>query len=512
LTFRTRPLLLRLLRLSRPPNQLFRSTALAIVLLIAGQPAAQQTATALVIMSRESRRAVPITVSGGQEMVALDDLATVFQLAVREERDALTVSYKGRTIVLTPSQAIASVGGRLIALPAPPVKVSNRWLVALDFISRALLPVYDVRLELRRPSRLLIVGDLRVPRVTIRPEQIGASSRVTIESTPPTQMTVAQDGTQRLTVKFDADAIDAALPSEPAVGLLLGFRSVDATTIAVDLGARFASYRSSTQVVDVATRLVLDVLPATDPAPVTTQVDPPPEFPPLPPGQPVFRTIAIDAGHGGDDVGARGAAGTTEKDVTLAIARRLKNTVESRLGLRVIMTRDDDRAVPVTDRTAVANNSKANLLVSLHASASFRSNVAGASVYVAAFPEAAVGETRPPPERLPAVGGGYRDIELIPWNLAQIRHRQQSDLFARLLIERLQNHVPLGPRPLEHAPLRVLESANMPAVLVETAYLTNPGQEKQLASEGFQQALVEAIVDTVVRFRTGGAGSDVEGR
>jgi hypothetical protein len=278
LTFRTRPLLLRLPRLSHPPAQFFRSTAFAIALLIAGQPAAQQTATALVIMARDSRRTVPITVSGGQEMVALDDLAAVFQLAVREERDALTVSYKGRTIVLTPSQAIASVGGRLIALPAHPVKVSNRWLVPLDFISRALLPVYDARLELRRPSRLLIVGDLRVPRVTIRPEQIGASSRVTIESTPPTQMTVAQDGTQRLTVKFDADAIDAALPSEPAMGLLLGFRTVDATTIAVDLGARFASYRSSTQVVDVSTRLVLDVLPASDPAPVTTQPNRRPSF------------------------------------------------------------------------------------------------------------------------------------------------------------------------------------------------------------------------------------------
>lgn len=489
--------------------------ALVLVLLIAGHLAGQNTAPALVIMTRELRRAIPITVSSGQEMVALDDLASMFQLTVREERDALTVSYKGRTVVLTPSQAIASVSGRLIALPAPPARVSNRWLVPLDFISRALLPIYDVRLELRRPSRLLIVGDLRVPRVTVRPEQIGPSTRVTIESTPPTSTSVAQDGNQRLTVKFDADAIDAALPSDAAAGLVQSYRNLDATSIAIDVSARFASYRSSSQVVDASTRLVLDLLPATEAAPATALAEPAPpapDFPALPSGQTAFRTIAIDAGHGGDDVGARGVGGTTEKDVTLAIAQRLRNAVETRLGLRVVMTRDDDRAIPITNRTAVANSNKANLLVSVHASASFRTTAAGASVYVAAFDEAAINETRRQPERLPAVGGGYRDIELIPWNLAQIRHREQSDLFARLLLERFQGQVPLGPRPLEHAPLRVLESANMPAVLVETGYLTNPDQEKQIASVDFQHRLVEALVDTIVRFRSGGSGADVEGR
>ena len=495
-----------------PPRLLPRFSPIVLVLLLSGHVTGQNTTTALVVMARDARRAIPITMSGAQEMVALDDLASMFQLVVREEREALTVSYKGRTIVLTPSQAIASVTGRLIALPAPPTRISNRWFVPLDFISRALLPVYDARLELRRPSRLLIVGDLRVPRVTVRPEQIGASTRVTIESTPPAVTTVAQEGNQRLTVKFDADAIDAALPSEPPAGLVQGYRGVDATSIAIDLGPRFASYRASTQVVDASTRLVLDLLPTAEPAPATTRAEPSPaELPAAAAAQTGFRTIAIDAGHGGDDVGAKGAAGTTEKDVTLAMARRLRNAVETRLGLRVIMTRDDDRGVPIADRTAVANNNKANLLVSLHANASFRSSVSGATVYVAAFDEATVDETRPRPERLPAFGGGFRDIELIPWNLAQIRHQEQSDVFARMLVDRLRDQIPLAPRPLDRAPLRVLESANMPAVLVETGYLTNAEQETRLASEAFQQVLVEAIVDAIVSFR-GGPASEVEGR
>src|SRR5262245_41172562 len=132
---------------------------------------------------------------------------------------------------------MASVSGRLITLPAPPVRAGNRWMVPVDFISRALLPIYDQRLELRRPSRLLIVGDLRVPHITIRQEQIGTGARITIESTPRANTAVTQDATH-LAVKFEADVIDVALPTAQSPGLLQGYRALDNTTIAIDLGPR----------------------------------------------------------------------------------------------------------------------------------------------------------------------------------------------------------------------------------------------------------------------------------
>jgi N-acetylmuramoyl-L-alanine amidase len=467
----------------------------------------QNAAASLLVLSRDGRRALPLSVSGSQEMVGLDDLAAMFQLTVREDRDALTVSYKGRTVVLTPDQSMASVSGRLITLPAPPAKVGGRWIVPIDFISRALLPIYDQRLELRRPSRLLIVGDLRVPHLTLRQEQIGTGARITVESTPRATTTIAQDANQRLTVKFDADVIDVALPAPQAPGLIQGYRALDNTTIAIELGPRFASFRASTQVADASARTVIDLVSNqtdTTPAPTTTQTEPPPsELPAIVPPTPAFRTLVLDAGHGGDDLGAKGAAGTTEKDVTLAVARRLKGTIEARLGLRVLMTRDDDRAVPVSDRTAIANNSKADLFISLHANASFRDAVSGAAVYVAAFDPEAVTSTHVASERLPALGGGMRDIELVPWNLAQIRHKDQSDAFANMVVDALKNVtvVPLAPKPVEHAPLRVLESANMPAVLVEVGYLSNAAQEKQIASADFQSAIVQGLVDAIVRYR-----------
>lgn len=500
---------------------LFQITSAAILLLlvsVAVRVAGQGAGATLTLISREGRRAIPIVTSNGQEMVSLDELSSIFQLSVREEGGAITVSHQGRTIVLTPDQSMASVAGRVISLPAPPVRVGNRWQVPLDFISRAIAPIHDTRIELRRPSHLLLVGDVRVPRVTVRQEQVGSAARITMDIAPRANATVSQDG-PRLTVRFDADGIDPTLPSGEIPGFIQGYRPVEMTAIAIELGARFSAYRNSTQVLDTSTRLVIDLLPAlpdipapapsTAPAPTTTELETPSsELPTFGTGSGWLRTVAIDAGHGGDETGVTGPGGQTEKAITLAIARRLKATIEARLGLRVIMTRDDDRAIAVTDRTALANNNKADLLVSLHANASFRPTVSGATIYVAAFDEAAVASEQFVPERLPAFGGGFRDLELVPWNLAQIRYKDQSEALAVLLTEQFKGRVPLAASGIGHAPLRVLESANMPAVLIEIGYLTNADQEKQLSTPEFQGAVAQGIVDAIVKFREVGSQSE----
>ena len=141
----------------------------------------------------------------------------------------------------------------------------------------------------------------------------------------------------------------------------------------------------------------------------------------------------IDAGHGGDEHGARGPQGTLEKDVTLGVARRLKAAIESRLGARVILTRDADQTVGLDERAAVANNNKADLFISLHANASVRGSAAGAEVfylslgdYGAQAQRVAQGES----EALPVFGGGTRDIEVILWEMAQARHIEQSAALA----------------------------------------------------------------------------------
>ena len=474
---------------------------------LASQGAAQPSP--LTLLAKEGRRAIPVSLVNDQEFAALDDLATTFQLAVREESLAITVTYKGKTIILTPDQALASVSGRLVALPAPPARAGRRWLVPVEFISRALAPIYDTRLELRKPSHLVIAGDLRVPRVTLRYEPVGVAARLTVDATPRATSAVAQDNA-RLTIKFDADALDVAtpplqlLPSQSAQGVIQSVRVVDPVTLAVELGPRFAGFKASTQPLDATLRLVIDVASTQPPTETAAAAPiPPPDLSTLNQPVPAIRTIAIDPGHGGEDEGAKGAEGTKEKDVTLAVARRVKAAIEARLGIRVLLTRDDDRNVPLDDRTAVANNNKADLFISLHANASLRPSASGASIFSVAFDRDTeqTGRAALAPERLPTFGGGVRDIELVPWDLAQIQHIDRSIELANILEQQFHDRIALGPRPVDQAPLRVLESANMPAVLVEMGYLTNVDQEKQLAGAEFQNTFAQAVLDAVLKFR-----------
>jgi N-acetylmuramoyl-L-alanine amidase len=468
-----------------------------------GQPA---PATPLRLVAPDGTRTVPTVMAGDTELVAVDDLASIFNVLVREDAQAraITVAYQGRTIVLSQDQALASIGGRLVSLPAAPARIGGRWHVPVEFIGRALSAIYDVPLDLRKASRLVIRGRMRVPRVVVRHDAAGDQARVTLDIAPRTPHQVVQE-TQRLLVRFEADLLDATLPSLQTQGLVQGV-SVDRTTIVIDLGARFASFRAADSAVEPdATRVVVDLFAtpeqtATPGAPAL----PAPEAPPLPLPAPGVRTIVVDPGHGGEEGGAAGPRGTMEKTVTLAVARRLKVALEARLGARVLLTRDDDRAMALDERAAVANNNKADVFISLHANASLRGTAAGAEVFWLSADAAEAAALEAPASEggvaMPVFGGGSREIDVILWERAQSRHLPQSAALARLVEASLRGAVPMSPRPVQQAPLRVLVGANMPAVLVELGYLTNAAQEGALATAPFQARAAQAITDAVAQF------------
>ena len=430
------------------------AVAAALCLLAVGLPA-QQSALPYTVITRDTRRPLAARTINGQEMFALDDLVRLFNLTVREDAAAggLAIGTGSQTIMLSTQQPLASIAGRMTSLPAAPARDGRNWYVPVDFVSRVLAPVSATRIDLRKPSRLLLVGDVRMPRVAARVESLGAQSRVTFDVAPPTPHSVAQDG-NRLVIRFDADALDAAdLKANTTTDLVQNVRLGDTPqTVVIEVGPRFASFRAVDQPGPAgATRILVDLAPQTDtpvPTPTPTQPQPPqPETPPLldlpPPGG--LRTIVIDPGHGGDDAGAKGAQGTLEKTVTLAIARRVKAALESRLGTRVLLTRDGDQAVGLDQRAALANNNKADLFISLHANASIRQSVAGVEVFylnLEGYGEAAQRAAQAPRDALPVLGGGTRDIEVIPWELAQARYIDQSSAFARALEGALRERVP----------------------------------------------------------------------
>jgi len=457
---------------------------------------------------------VASTILNGQEFIGLDDLAALLQLTAREDALAggVTVTYKGRTVVASTDQPMASINGRVVTLPAPIARAGRRLLVPLDFIPRAIAPIYDSPIELRRASRLLIVGNVRVPRVAIRLEAAGPPTRLTLDVVPPLVVSTASDA-GRVLVRVDADALDIATTPAGA-GLIDQVRTGDqTTTIAIALNARAGMPRISTMTTNESARVLVEVplaaqqdTAAPPQAPPPTPVPPPTEVPPplLGTRTAKLQTMVVDAGHGGDENGVRGPKGTLEKQITLEAARRLKTLVESRLGVRVVMTREDDRAVSLDERDAIANNSKADLFLSLHANASPSASVKGTEVYYLRLDRAGEEARRTAAATeliLPVVGGITRPIDIIPWDLAQASHVDASSRFASMLEEELEKRVPAGPRPLQQTPMRVLSGANMPAALVEMAYLTNGEQEQRLKSDDFQGAVVEAIYGAIVRFK-----------
>jgi N-acetylmuramoyl-L-alanine amidase len=499
---------------------LIAAFAAALFLLSVALPAQQSAALPYTVVTRAAKRPLAARILNGQEMFALDDLARLFNFTVREDpaANSLTITLGAQSILLSTQQPLASVAGRMTSLPAAPVRDGRAWYVPVDVVSRAIAPVSPVKVDLRKTSHLLLVGDVRMPRLAARVESLGAQSRVTMDVAPPTGHAVAQEG-NRLVVRFDADALDAPdLHANTTTDTVQGLHLGDtAQTVAIDLGPRFASFRATDQPGPAgATRIVIDLVAQTDVAPPpNTPPQPPPPGPPetpplldLPPAG-GLRTIVLDPGHGGDDAGARGVQGTLEKNVTLAVARRLKAAIEARLGTRVLLTRDGDQSVGLDQRASVANNNKADLFISLHANASVRPTVTGAEVYylgLEGYGEAAQRAAQAPRDVLPVLGGGTRDIEIIPWELAQARYIDRSAAFARAMEGALRERVPMSARALQQGPFRVLVGANMPAVLVELGFLSNTQQEQQLLADDHQAALAQALVDGIVRYRAAAAG------
>ncbi len=495
--------------------------ALGLLLATALPLDAQPAPDTLTVISRDGRRPLPTVDVGGRPMVALTELLEPFGLRLGGDRQPgrVTLLRGAAVMVLTAGDGIVSVAGRLESLSSPLVERGGAWYVPIDFIGRALPLISDRPVELRAGSGLVIVGDVRVPRVVARYQRAGRGARLRLTVTPNIEPRVER-AAGRLFVTFEADAVDLVLRDFASDDLLRRVEVDDRRArLEADVGDAFGSFAaSSSPGLGDSLDVVIELRPA-----AAARAAPPPEPDPAPaagaeggaegdPDLPALadlalpstvRAVAIDAGHGGADVGTRGPAGTLEKDVTLGVARRLQAAIQRRLGLRVVLTRAGDTDVTLDERAAIANNNRADLFISLHANASMRENAAGAEVFYLS-PVEYEGDPDDAPtggEPIPVVGGGTRVLDIVPWERAQLRFVDRSAVWAQTVAEELRARLPMSPRGVQRAPLRVLVGTNMPAALVEMGFISNPGQEAQLVSPAFQNAVVEALLQSIVRFR-----------
>jgi N-acetylmuramoyl-L-alanine amidase len=520
------------------------AAAVASVAVVSGRsqaPAPQSTTTTAAqtlwtVISVDGRRPMATTPAGGREMVTAEELGRVFGVEVREDplTRALALTVQGKTIVVSQATGFASIGGRVVTLSAPPVRGERGWSLPMDFVDKALSLVYQPRLDVRPASHLIVVGDARVPRVQVRLDLSQPRlARVQFDVTPSTPHTlVAEPG--RLVVRFDAAWLDLELPAAGAPDLVLAIRSLpNVPAVAIDQGPRYGTFRVTEGPEAPTRRLTVELIAADTPStavqPPGTPGQPGPPQPgpgqpaPVGPGQPAapglplaaegpsIRTVVIDPGHGGDvDIegvrgpGARGPGGTLEKHITLTVGRLLKSALEARLGVRALLTREDDRTVYLDERAAFANNNKADLFISLHLNASVSRTPSGAEVFFLSL-DGYSPEARRVAQMegavLPTAAGPDRAIEMMLWEMSQLQHLEQSAAVAGLIEQTLRQRVKMSPRAIQQAPFRVLVGANMPAVLVELGFISNPEEEKLLGTHAYQVRLVDAIVDAVGRYR-----------
>jgi N-acetylmuramoyl-L-alanine amidase len=236
----------------------------------------------------------------------------------------------------------------------------------------------------------------------------------------------------------------------------------------------------------------------------------PPSAAALPHQAPVERliTVAIDAGHGGADPGARGASGNHEKVVTLAIARKLKDVIDQVPSMRAVLTRDGDYFIPLHQRVIKARNVQADLFVSIHADAFIKPHAKGSSVFALSERGATSAAARwlaKKENEADLIGGVNIDVadpnlKRVLLDLSQTATINDSLKLGRAVLGEIANVNSLHKPHVEQAGFAVLKAPDIPSILVETAFISNPEEEARLTDEDYQATLANAIANGIRRY------------
>ena len=356
-------------------------------------------------------------------------------------------------------------------------------------------------------------------------------TRLILESSLPLawQVTTLKDPGR---VVLDLDGVDAGPelaqlaqrvhPDDPHLaGIRVGKRSPTVLRVVLDVKDDVQVQAFALKpVAEFGNRLVIDLIPATPPDPLMALLqserakpeEPLFEPPTGTPGAPAAKrdrarriTVAVDPGHGGEDPGAIGRKGTYEKHVALAISRKLKAAIDATPNLRAVLTRDDDYFVPLATRVQKARRAQADLFVSIHADAFREARARGSSVFALSEHGATSAAARWLAQKendADLIGGVNLDVRdpMLARTLLDLSQTAQiaDSLKAgrRVLAELGETNV-LHKREVEQAGFAVLKAPDVPSILVETAFISNPDEELKLRDPKQQGRYADAIADGV---------------
>jgi N-acetylmuramoyl-L-alanine amidase len=471
------------------------------IVLLASFVLAQATSQAT-LRAPSGDRPIATTQQAGTTFFAADQLFATLGGSISADANGFKATLGNSVAAFGPDSRFAVVRDELIEMPVAPLIIDGRPYVPFQFF-QSFLP---------RAAQLDVAWDPATRVLQVKPVQ---------QSVIGVQLSVANvQGISKVVITLSAPA-DYSIVKEPAA-YTIRFRNpirppyveqahedpyvIKTSFVGNDLRIQLSApdvagdpYR-----LDNPARIVIDFRKGAAPAPGTPQ----PIIPSKPVDVPGIRTIVIDPGHGGKEVGAVGPGGLMEKDATLNLCLRLAAALEAKLKTRVVLTRTDDSVVPLDQRTSIANQYKADLFLSVHMNAAIVKGAHGAETYFlsleasdelakkAAETENAMARTPSAPSTAPST-----DLKLILWDLAQQEYLNESSKLAQDIQEEMNRITGVQNRGVKQAPFRVLVGATMPAALVEVAFITNPEEETRINSEAFQKTVVEALTTAVERYK-----------
>ena len=435
---------------------------------------------------------------GGQTYLSATEVILGLGGTITPDSTGFRVMMNNTTGAFGSDSRYAVVRDDLIEMPAEPIMVEGRPFVPWQFFSGFLTRAADMDAQWDGVAHILTVGPRLQAAVAAQMSvtNFQGTSKIVVTLSAPSEYTITKEEAAYL-IRFKAPVqapfTEQAFEDPHVSKAVFGRDGLRIQLTAPDVVGD--PYR-----LDNPFRIVIDVRKGGAQVPA-----PPSHVPGSRRGDaPGIRTIVIDPGHGGKEVGAVGPNGLMEKDVTLTVARKLASALESAIGARVILTREDDSIVSLDQRTAIANQYNADLFLSVHMNAAVVKGAKGSETYFLSL-EATDDHARLAAETENAgamVRGASDDLKLILWDLAQQQYLHESSRFASAVQEELNKATGVENRGVKQAPFKVLVGATMPAALVEVGFITNPDEESKLQTDAFQSLMVDALTRAVARYKT----------
>lgn len=460
---------------------------------------------------------VDVLQSGDLLYIDLDGFARILNIPVYTNHERRKLQYTVGSIKLkwTDDNAFAVVGDQIYQLPGEVICDENRYWAPLDALIAIMMDIYPAKIEYDRYlwTVSIMPADQDIYAIRYDPKENGTLIRISCSRLFETSIPSVRD--QRLSITLmNAKVNRQALEMTPTDGVVTDLL-VDELPESVQLTFKLSKpvlehavwqEENPHQIIISLVTRIIKPDPALDPSLVldremSKQLE-------LEQEKWKIDCVVIDPGHGGKDPGAIGVTGLKEKAIVLDVALRLKKLFEKKTDLKVLLTRDHDRFISISDRTKFANQSGGKLFISIHCNSSKYKKASGFETYflkparserameVALLENSVI--------RYEESKNQYQDLteeNYILLAMAQAEFVRESEFLAEVIQKNMKIQTRLRDRGVDQAGFYVLVGASMPAILIEAPFLSNKREEKLLRTKKFRQKLAQAIFDSIIEFK-----------